>query len=346
MRKGRIMRKGFVFAVVLCAASVMALGVVSSGFAQNVVTLKYTNFFPAMHKHSLLADQWGKEVEKRTNGRIKVNYYPAATLTPATQTYDSVVKGIADVGMSCQAYTRGKFPLTEVIDLPLAYRSGLAATRMANEFLRKFQPKEYDETKIMFLHAHGPGLLHTKKPVTKMEEVKGLKVRSTGLSAKIVQALGGAPVGMPMNEAYDALSKGVADGILGPNEALQGYKLGEVTQYTVENYGSTYSTAFFVAMNKAKWNSISKADQAIIEKINEEWIEKTGKLWDEIDNEGKEWSIKRGMKFIPLSKEEDARWAAAVKPILDEYVQNAKAKGLPGEQTLKFCRDYLAAHQK
>jgi TRAP-type C4-dicarboxylate transport system substrate-binding protein len=338
------MRKGVLFALAVSILFVFILAVAPSGFAQ-VVTLKYSNFFPAPHKHSLLAEQWGIEVEKRTNGRVKVIYYPAATLTPATQTYDSVVKGIADIGMSCQAYTRGKFPLSEVIDLPLSYRSGLVATRMTNEFLKKFQPKEYDETQVMFLHAHGPGILHTKKPVTKLEEMKGLKVRSTGLSAKIVQALGGAPVGMPMNEAYDALAKGVADGILGPNEALKGYKLGEVTAFTTENYGSTYSTAFFVVMNKAKWNSLPKDAQAIIEKLNDEWVEKTGKLWDEIDLEGKDYAIQKGMKFLPLSKEEDARWAKAVRPILDEYAQNAKAKGLPGDQALKFCQDYLAAHQ-
>ena len=171
------MRKGVLFALALSLVFVVTLAVVPCGFTQTV-TLKYTNFFPAPHKHSLLAEQWGVEVEKRTNGRVKVIYYPAATLTPATQTYDSVVKGIADVGMSCQAYTRGKFPLSEVIDLPLSYRSGLVATRMTNEFLKKFQPKEYDETQVMFLHAHGPGLLHTKKPVTKLEEMKGLKVRA------------------------------------------------------------------------------------------------------------------------------------------------------------------------
>ena len=175
---------------------------------------------------------------------------------------------------------------------------------MANEFFKKFQPKEYDETQVMFLHAHGPGILHTKKPVTKLEEMKGLKVRSTGLSAKMVQAFGGAPVGMPMAEAYDALAKGVAEGILGPNETLKGYKLAEVTAYTTENYGSTYSTAFFVVMNKGKWNSIPKDAQAIIEKLNEEWIEKTGKLWDEIDQEGKEYAIQKGMKFLSLSKED------------------------------------------
>jgi len=285
-------------------------------------------------------------VEKRTNGLVKFNYFPGGTLTPPPQTYDSVVKGIADVGGSVFGFTRGKFPLTQVVDLPLRYKSGIAATRMINEYYKKFKPKEFDETQVMYLHAHGPGLLHTKKPVYKLEDVKGMKIRSTGLSAKIVQALGGAPVGMPMNETWDALSKGVAEGVLCPNEALKSYKLVDVTAYTTETYGCAYSSGFFVLMNKARWKSLPKDAQGVIEKINQEWIEKQGKMWDEIEVEGKDFAIKQGMKFISLSLNEDARWAAAVSPILNDYVTQSKAKGLPGEQALKFCLDYLKANDK
>ncbi len=339
------MKKHVVTAVVLIAFLVSTSVVASKADAQ-AIALKYSNFFPAPHANSVIADQWCKEVEKRTNGKVKITYYPGGTLTPANQTYDSVVKGIADVGLSCQSYTRGKFPLTEVIDLPLGAKSGYVATKMVNAWYKKFNPKEYDETQVMYLHAHGPGILHTKKPVNKLEDMKGLKIRSTGLSAKVVQALGGSPVGMPMSEAYDALSKGVADGILSPNEALKGWKLGEVTAFTTEDYGSAYSTAFFVVMNKTKWNALPQDVKTTIEKINEEWIEKQGKVWDDIDIEGKDSAIKLGMKFIALSKEEDARWAKAVRPILDEYVQSMKAKNLPGDEALKFCLDYLKANQK
>jgi TRAP-type transport system periplasmic protein len=318
----------------------------SPNASAQTIALKYTNFFPAPHANSVIADQWCKEVEKRTNGKIKMTYYPGGTLTPPPQTYDSVVKGIADVGTSVMAYTRGRFPLSEVVDLPINLKSGVMATRLINEVYKKFHPKEFDETQVMYLHAHGPGILHSKKAVNKLEDVKGLKIRSTGLSAKIVQALGGAPVGMSMNEAYDALSRGVADAILSPNEALKGYKLGEVTAFTTENYSTAYTSGFFVVMNKAKWNAIPKDLQAIIEKINQEWLEKQGKLWDDIDIEGKEAAIKQGMKYISLSPEESARWAKAVAPILDDYVKDAKAKGIPGDEALKFCLEYLKANQK
>jgi TRAP-type C4-dicarboxylate transport system substrate-binding protein len=285
-------------------------------------------------------------VEKRTNGKVKINFHPGASLLPAAQTYDSVVKGLADIGWSFMSYTRGKFPLTEVIDLPLGYQSAYVATKLANAFYKKFKPKEFDEAKVLYLHAHGPGILTTKKPVYKLEDLKGMKIRSAGLSSKIVQKLGGAPVGMPISESYDALSKGVAEGILIPVEGLQTWKIGEVTKYTTENYGSAYSTGAFVVMNKSKWNSLPPDIQKIIEAINEEWIERTGKLWDTGDAKGKEWALKQGHKFIPLSKEEDARWSASVKSMLDEYVKGMKEKGLPGDQALEFCLEYLRANQK
>lgn len=96
--------------------------------AQKVISMNYSNFFPAPHKHSILAEQWCREVEKRTNGRVKITYFPGGTLTPAAQIFDGVVKGISDIGFSCFTYTRGKFPLTEVIDLPIGIKDGTTAT--------------------------------------------------------------------------------------------------------------------------------------------------------------------------------------------------------------------------
>jgi TRAP-type C4-dicarboxylate transport system substrate-binding protein len=339
--------KKHVITVVVLLAFLLSMSAVASKTDAQTITLRYSNFFPAPHKNSILADEWCKEIEKRTNGKVKFNYFPGGTLTPAAQTYDSVEKGIADVGLSVLGYTMGKFPLTEVTDLPLGYQSGYLATKMINAYYTKFKPKEFDGTQVMFLSGHGPGLVNTaKKEVTKLEDVKGLKIRSHGNSAKIVQHLGGAPVGMPMTETYDAISKGVAEGVMCPLEAMKGWKLGEVCNYTTLNYGSSYSTGFFVVMNKAKWAAIPADAKQTIQKINEEFIEKQGKIWDEIDLEGKQLMSQPGKKLVPLSKEEDARWAKVVAPMLDDYVKGAKAKGLPGDEALKFCLDYLKANQK
>ena len=335
--KGRLLIASVVFATFLLPVLVSSLS-----HAQ-VVTLKYSQTFPAANKFSTLSEQWCKEVEKRTNGRVKVTHYPGATLTPPVQTYDSVVKGIADVGLSFCSYTRGKFPLTEAVDLPLGIKSGLQGTKMANEYFKKFKPKEFDEVKLAYLSTSPPHFLFSKKPVNNLEEMKGLKIRATGTSAKVVQALGGAPVGMPMGEAYDSLSKGVVDGIVCPYEPMKGWKLAETVSSSTE-YEQVYANVAFVAMNKEKWNAISKGDQQVIEKINEEWMEKQGKLWDELNVEGKDAFVQRGGKMILLSKEENARWSARLRPILDEYVKAMKEKGLPGDEALKFCVDYLKAN--
>jgi len=307
--------------------------------------LSYSIFFPAPHKNTVLATEWAKEVEKRANGMVKITVFPGGTLTPADKCYDGVVKGISDIGMSVFGYTRGKFPLTEVIDLPLGYKRGIAATRLVNQYYQQFKPKEFDEVKVLYLHAHGPGILHTKKPVSKLEELKGMRIRSTGLSAKVASALGATPVAMPMGETYDALQRGMVDGSLAPIESLEGWKWGEVVKYTTESFGSAYSTGFFVVMNKEKWNALSPEIQKVIEKVDTEWIEKTGMLWDEIDKSGKAFTLKLGNQIISLPKEEDQRWAKAVRPILDDYVNNMKGKGLPGNEALKFCTDYLKKNQ-
>jgi len=310
------------------------------------IDLYYSNVFPAPHKVCVLSVEWGKEVEKRTNRRVKVTMFPGGTLTPGDKCYDGVVKGLSHVGLSVFSYTSGKFPLTEVIDLPLGYKSGLAATRLINEYYKKFKPKEMDEVKVMYLHANGPGLLHTKKPVNKLEDLKGLKIRATGTTGKLVQALGGIQVGMPMPDTYDALSRGVVEGVWCPIEALQGWRLGEVVHNTTMATAAASSVAMFVVMNKEKWNSLPGDIQKIIEQINDEWIDKQGQVWDDIDKAGLEFVKAKGHNIINLPPAEQDRWSNAVRPLLDEYVKSMKAKDLPGDDALKFCQDRLKVLQK
>jgi TRAP-type C4-dicarboxylate transport system substrate-binding protein len=305
------------------------------------VKLNYSIFFPASHRNSILAAEWAKEVENRTGGKVKVTLFYGGTLTPADKCYDGVVKGISDLGMSVFSYTMGRFPLLEVLDLPLGSRSGLAATRLANDFYNRFKPQELDDVKVMYLHGHGPGLLHTKTPVRTLEDLKGMKIRATGTTARIVSALGAAPVAMPMSDSYDALSRGVAQGIVCPTESLQGWKLGEVIKYSTQDYGAAYSVSFFVVMNKARWNSLPADVQQAIEQVNAEWIDKTGNGWDEMDKAGMVFAEGLGDTIIPLSAQENARWAKAVEPLFDEYVKEKTAKGLPAAEALKYCRDRL-----
>ena len=146
---------------------------------------------------------------------------------------------------------------------------------------------------------------------------------------------------MPVTEAYDSLSRGVVDGALFPIEALQGFKIGEVVKTVIENYGVSYTTSMYCIMNKDKWNAISPADQKAIEKINEEYSEKFGKQWVELDKKAEEFAKWKGVTFVKVSDEENAATAKKMKPILDDYVKMTKSKGLPGDEALKFCPGFF-----
>ena len=295
-------------------------------------TLTYSSFFPPTHIQSQLAEAWCKEVEKRTDGRIKVQYFPGQTLTKAKQTYDSIVDGIADIGTSALAYTKGRFPVMGAIDLPFGYRSGLAATNAANTLWAKMKPKEFDETEVMYFNAHGPGLVQTRDiPVKSLEDLKGLKIRSTGMSAEVMKALGATPVPMPMPDTYQALQKGVVDGSCNPMEADKGWKLGEVLHYVTMDYAAAYTTNFFVVMNKSKWNSLDPKDQAIIRDINKAWAVKHGEAWDSSDKAGVAFFLTQKGQEIKLDPKESARWKAAVTPLIAAYAKDLDAKGLNGK---------------
>ena len=341
------MRHWKVTSLFICLSIIGFSFFISSAYGQTkAVELNYSVFFPAPHKNAVLAAEWAKEIEKRTDGRVKITVFFGGTLTPADKCYDGVVRGISDIGFSVLAYTRGKFPLIEVADLPLGMKNGLVASKVINEFYKKFKPKELDEVQVMYLHGHGPGILHSKKAINKLEDVKGIKIRCTGMAAKIAGALGATPVAMPMGETYDALSRGVVDASMAPQEALQGWKWGEVVKFTTECFGASYSSGMFVVMNKDKWNSLPPDVQKIIEKINEEYIEKQGKTWDEIDKAGRDATLKLGNKIISLSQDEDWKWQKAVKPLLDEYKKNMKEKGLPGDEVLSFYLQTIYKYQK
>ncbi len=331
------MKKTVLAALALTICLSFCLSAPSAAVAADSVHLTYSCFFPPTHVQSQLAESWCKEVEKRTNGAVTIDYFPGGTLTKAPQCYDGVVEGISDIGLSCLAYSRGRFPTMAAVDLPLGYTSGVAATKVANAVYNKFKPQEFHDSQVMFFHAHGPGLVHTsKKPVRKLEDMKGLKLRATGNSAKVVQAMGGTPVAMSMPESYQSIQKGVVDGGVYPVETNKGWKMGEVVDYCTEAFTAAYTTTFFVVMNSDKWASLPADVQQTITEINVEWADKHGKAWDESDLAGREFFLSQGNEIITLDETESARWKAAVTPIIDEYVTNAEAKGLKGREIVDF----------
>ncbi len=296
-------------------------------------------FSPPQHGQSKLAESWCKEVEKRTNGEISLKYYPSSTLLNPDTMYDGVVNGIADVGFAVLAYSRGRFTVAAGIDLPLGYTSGVQATKVANAVLAKFSPKEFNDTQIMYLHAHGPGVLHTAdKEVATLADLKGLKVRGTGTSGLIVNALGGSAVGKSMRESYTMLQKGVVDGSLHPLEANKGWKLGEVVHYATKSAATSYTTTFAVFMSKSKWAKLTPAQQKTIQEINAEWSVKHGEVWDSDDVAGTEFFKSKGGKIVELSADEASKWEKSVAPVVDSYIKKAGSKGVDGKAVVEFIK--------
>lgn len=287
--------------------------------ASDQVELTYSIFLPEKHAQAQAAINWAREVEKRTQGAVKITIFAGGTLTKGPKVYEGVVSGISDIGNSCFAYSKGRFPVMQAIDLPMGYTNGKVASQVANEFAQSHASQDLKDVKLLYVHAHGPGLLHTQEPVKKLEDLKGMKIRSTGFSAEVVTALGGVPVAMGQGGTYEALKTGVAEGTVAPIEVLKGWKQAEVIKYTTECSAVGYTTGMFVIMNLSKWNALSPELQKVFEEVSAEAVAAHGAAWDEADKAGRAFTLEKGNKIIPLSKEENARWAKAAQPVIAKY---------------------------
>ncbi len=310
--------------------------------APKPIQLSYSIFFPASHIQYKTAEAWAAEVERRSDGRLKITLYPGGTLTKPQQAYEGVVTGISDLAMSCPAYTRGRFPLLEALDLPLGYPDGATASRLAHDMVKKYAPAELAQVKVLYFHAHGPGILASRKPVRSLADLTGLKVRATGLSASLVEALGGIPVGMSQPETYEALQKGVVDATLCPMETLKGWKQGEVISSVTDASCVGYTTAMFVVMNQSKWDALPEELRQVLAEVSEAWVEKHGQAWDESDREGLEFVTSLGHEIIELPEAEQELWQTRAAVVLDDYIKRTTANNLPGQQLLDDLQQALA----
>lgn len=320
----------------------LMLGCGGPGGGPQVYKLTYSIFFPPLHIQAQTGMDWAKEVERRSEGRIQITVHPGGTLTRAEQCWQGVLSGVSDLGMSCFAYTPGRFPLLEALDLPLGWPDGLTATRVATALASQYEPAELQGAKILYVHAHGPGILATHKPVRSLDDLQNMKIRGTGLSAGIATALGATAIGMPQPETYDALQKGVVEGTLCPIETLKGWKQGEVIEYITDTKAIGYTTAMFVAMNRQTWDRLPKELQQVVTDVSAEFVDRHGLAWNQADAEGRAFVHELGREIIPLSPEEEQRWKEQMTPIVAEYVRRTMANGLPGAEFLAQAQAMIA----
>ena len=307
--------------------------------------LTYSVFFPSVHVQSKLAQSWADEVELRTKGRVHIVVFPGGVLSGAAENYDCVANGVSDIGMSCLSYSRGLFPLMECLDFPFGYPDGVTATAVANDFLEHFRPAELNETHMLYLHAHGPGVLATRKKIMSRDDIRNMSIRGTGITAQVIRQLGGNAVGLPQGETFEALRKGVVEATLCPIETLKGWKQGEVIDEVVRIPSIGYTTTMFVTMNKKSWAKLPKDIQEIIEQVNREWIPKHGRAWDEADEEGLAFVTSLNKKYSVMEEGQNALVAEALAPMFNKWAEGTEAKGLPGKEAVEFVRKRLEAYK-
>ncbi|HVN97384.1 MAG TPA: TRAP transporter substrate-binding protein [Syntrophorhabdaceae bacterium] len=335
---------------VFCCAAIFVCFALLTGMsygADKVTKLEFASYLPATEDVSLTLQEWCKEVEKRTNGRVTVTYHPGGTLVSMPQTYEAVTNGIADLGFSAFGYTPGRFPMMELLDLPTGLKTSLLAVKLTQDYVNRFKPKELQDVKVLWFTATTPALLHTKKPIKKLEDLKGMKIRTVGgPMVELVKDLGAVPVVIPTVDTYDAAAKGVIDGTYSAWPGLTVFKWGEVLPFTVENTLTAPASIQFVVMNKEKWNSLPPDIQQIMDKLSEEYAVKTAQTWERMSAESV--NALKAMKHTisPLSRAEDERWFKAIAPVYDTYVKEKTAKGLPASEAYKFVQDWVKKNQK
>ena len=302
-------------------------------YAADVIKLKFANFFPPTHMNSVMMGKFCDELNKKLTGKVELTQYTASILLSAPKIAAGVYTGIADIGLSNLAYSRGRFPVMEIMELPLGFPSAWIAGHVANDFYNKFKPKDFDGYHLLMLSTSPINVIQTlNKPVKTLEELKGLKLRGTGRLGDIVKALGATPIPVEMIDAYDSLKRGVIEGALLPLETLKGFRIGEVEKYVTASWkvGSTY--CFYVVMNKQKWNSLPADVKKVIDEFSKEFTERWVVEWNNIDIEGREFFLKQGGQIVPISDAESARWIKAAQPVIDDYKKDLISKGYKAKE--------------
>ena len=316
-----------------------------TSMAKPIKVIRFASYFPTAAKQSKLLEDFCKEINKKSKGKIKVDFYGGGSLLKATKVYDGVVQGIADIGFSHVEYTRGRFPLTEMLDLPLGFPSAWVGTHVANDFYKKFKPKEWDKTHILWFNTCPPNvIILAKKPVYKMSDLKGLTIRGPGRVGEVLKNLGAAPKPVPMNEVYEAMARGVVNGCMTPIETLRSFRLAEVSKYVTKSWqiGNVYT--FYVVMNKKVWDKLNSSEKELFNKVSKQYEEKAAKVWNNVDLIGLNFGEKHGVKFITLPSNEVSRWIQSVKPVRNSYLKELKAKGYSEsklEGMIKFVKNKI-----
>ena len=317
------------FAAVVCSAFS------APAFAQAPLT--YSSWVPPTHHLTLWQQNWTKEVEKATGGRVKFQELPKHP-SAAPGTFDAVRDGLMDLSYVTASYTPARHVLPLMAELPgagaTAEINSVAFSRIHWKYFQKVG--EYNGVKLLAVWTHGPGQMFTKRPLKTLADFQNLKIRTGGgISEAVITALGGSPFFKPAPESYELLNSGVADGIFFPFESIVSFKLDTVIGQATVFPGGLYSSAFGFFINQDKWNKLAKQDQDIIEKFSGEYAARSnGKSWDAADQAGLNALKKAGANIVQADAAMIAEAKKRSAPIIEDWIKKASAKGVNAKAIL------------
>ena len=333
------------------ATAVAALAMTGTAMAQTV-TLRLHQMLPAQATIPAKAIvPWAQKVEAESGGKIKVQIFNAMQLGGAPpQLFDQAKDGVVDLTWTVLGYTPGRFPKTEVFELPFMSSSAESSSKAIQEYVEKFAADEFKDVKLIAVHTHGPGLFHTKQPVTGLETLRGMKIRGgSRIINNMLTKLGATPVGMPVPAVTDALSKGTIEGTTIPWEVTPSLKVTELVKNhtTFAGKEGLYTQTFAFSMNKASYDKLPPDLKKVIDN-NSGQVAATlfGKAMDEGDRIGREIAVKAGNNIVALELAEVQRWRRTASTVETDWVNEVKAKGIDGAKLASEARALIAKYSK
>ncbi len=326
---------------VLLASSMFA-GIASA----QKVTLKMAHWVPPVHHLTQTYAAWAATVRDASGGTLDVKV-DKSPLSKPPGAYDLARKGIRDLAWGVAGYTPGRMPMVRGIEVPFAVpNSTIGSPTLWNWYTENGLDKaEFNDTKLITLFVHGPGLLHSQSSITKLEDLKGVKIRVGGGGVQIAKNLGAVAVAMSATKAHESLQRGTTTATLFPWEAVRGFRLIKLVKYHLQVPGGMYTTAFWLNMSKKSWNKLSGAHKTALTKAGgANGAKLIGKAWDDQDVHAKALVVKAGGHMITdLSASELKRWTKKLSVMRSDWVKKANAKGHNGQALLN---DLLARLKK
>ena len=323
-------------------SAVAAFAACGTGSADAQTTLRIDTWLSTSNtQNAIVLPNWSKAVEEGTQGRVKVTMSYPPNVNPATF-FDRLTDGISDVVWGFHGYNPGRFVLTQIVELPgldaNCIEASVAYQRIQDKHLVKAD--EHQGIKLLAVFTHGAGMLHTRQAITSFDQIKGLKIRTGGgVSGDVSNALGIVQVPAPASKVYEIIAQGVADGSYMPMESKAGFKLKEVAPYSLNFPGGFYYGSFWIGMNAAKFNRLSKADQDAIDRVSGESLALVaGRAWEAADQNGINEAKAAGNTFTTTSGEFTKQLAERLKNIETDWIEKANKKGINARAALNELR--------